>query len=81
MPLQRNPLCQDALTPDFDSQILAAIDTLNRVNAVLLHLVERQDADDDRYGSSLILETVLNATTYARRLLQRPEENGSPIND
>lgn len=81
MTLQRNPLCQDALTPDFDSQILAAIDTLNRVNAVLLNQVQQQDAADDHYGSSLILETVLNATTYARRLLQRHEENGSPTND
>ena len=71
--LQRNPLCQDPITPDLNSQIMAARDTLSRVNAVLLHLIDQCSNDDEHWARALILETVLNATTYAGRLLKKPE--------
>jgi len=70
----RSPLC---LLPQGNTNngghTMSAIDTLNRARAVLLALINANAHDDERYGESLILETVPNAIEHARELIRAPD--------
>lgn len=66
-----NPLC--AIPSNLDDAracTVAAQDTLNRAISVLQTLIWRNENDDEKYGESLILETIQNAVIHARDLIR-----------